>query len=548
MGLLLLCLGNLAVTLLVAATAVAWAGRWRRRWLAVGFSLLVVLGFLALYAGLAALVGILWKNAGMASMLFGLLLSLTVLFAGGGVWLTVAGLRRGEPGRRRAADWPLARLAALLAVALVLHLTTWWGLELAAEQRTAALRAESALLILAASPPAVPDRDNASFLYSQAAEVAGASGQWIERSSQEWWWFVFKRFEGNRLDTSDAKLRALLKEQADTLDLLHRAASKPSCSFGRPYDQHSLRDTAPDADFVRDGATLLVLDARCKAADGDTRGALRDCLAIFAIAGHLASDRTLISLVCSIQAQRLAVDALEDVVETAPPTSTDLGELDDLGEFSYHEALRRALRTEEALGCQAFCDVGKVLIPLVAPLGAHSAPVPLGHGRWTLPYNIFLRDEDIEVFRELIADEQRITDQPPAQYVAEWEKAGRQAFDFRARSRHGCVAGMLITGLACRTMAITADAERRLALTAVAVCRFRAARGRLPSALAELSPEFLTVIPRDPFDGRPLRMKKTGESLVLYSIGEDGKDDGGIPWNWEKQAGDITFTIKGMPP
>jgi hypothetical protein len=267
MGLLLLCLGNLAVTLLAAAAVVALAGRWRRRWLAVGFSLLVVVGFLATYAGLAALAGTLWKSAGIGSTLFCLLMALAVFFAGGSVWLTVAGLRGGEAGRRRAADWPLARLAALLAVAIVLHLTTWWGLELAAEQRTTALRAESALLILAAAPPPVPDGDNAAFLYSQAA----------------------------------------------------------------------------------------------------------------------------------------------------------------------------------------------------------------------------------------------------------------------------------------RTIAITADAKRRLAVTAVAVCRFRAARGRLPDTLAELSPQFLAILPCDPFDGRPLRMKKTGENLVVYSIGEDGKDDGGIPWDFQKQAGDITFTIKVIP-
>ena len=43
-------------------------------------------------------------------------------------------------------------------------------------------------------------------------------------------------------------------------------------------------------------------------------------------------------------------------------------------------------------------------------------------------------------------------------------------------------------------------------------------------------------------------MKKTGGSLVIYSIGEDGKDDGGVPWDWEKRAGDITFTIPAAPP
>jgi len=104
-----------------------------------------------------------------------------------------------------------------LAIALILHATTWWGLELAAEQRTAALRAESAVLILAAAPPPVVDRDNAAFLYNQAAEAAGASPQWRDRSSQNWWWFDHDRSDASRLNTRDATLRAFLKEQAGGL-------------------------------------------------------------------------------------------------------------------------------------------------------------------------------------------------------------------------------------------------------------------------------------------------------------------------------------------
>jgi hypothetical protein len=32
---------------------------------------------------------------------------------------------------------------------------------------------------------------------------------------------------------------------------------------------------------------------------------------------------------------------------------------------------------------------------------------------------------------------------------------------------------------------------------------------------------------RDPSDGAPLRHRRTGEGLIIYSIGPDGVDDGG---------------------
>ncbi len=40
------------------------------------------------------------------------------------------------------------------------------------------------------------------------------------------------------------------------------------------------------------------------------------------------------------------------------------------------------------------------------------------------------------------------------------------------------------------------------------------------------------------FDGQPLRYKKLAKGYVVYSVGEDGKDDGGD----EKK--DITFTVE----
>ena len=65
-------------------------------------------------------------------------------------------------------------------------------------------------------------------------------------------------------------------------------------------------------------------------------------------------------------------------------------------------------------------------------------------------------------------------------------------------------------------------------LTAIALKRFQLLNGRMPGSLVELVPAYLQRIPRDIVDGQPLRYR-TGakDSFVLYSIGEDAKDDGG---------------------
>lgn len=69
----------------------------------------------------------------------------------------------------------------------------------------------------------------------------------------------------------------------------------------------------------------------------------------------------------------------------------------------------------------------------------------------------------------------------------------------------------------------------QLALTACALERYRLAHGRYPERLTDLVPAFLDQVPVAVIDGQPLRYQPddpTGR-FALYSIGFDGKDDGG---------------------
>jgi hypothetical protein len=66
---------------------------------------------------------------------------------------------------------------------------------------------------------------------------------------------------------------------------------------------------------------------------------------------------------------------------------------------------------------------------------------------------------------------------------------------------------------------------------------------RWPASLAELSPGYLTSLPLDPFTQQPLIYRVEGEAFVLYSVGEDKVDDGGIfgllPWHPGSTARDV---------
>lgn len=77
---------------------------------------------------------------------------------------------------------------------------------------------------------------------------------------------------------------------------------------------------------------------------------------------------------------------------------------------------------------------------------------------------------------------------------------------------------------------IVNDTENALILTALALHAYKAEHGAYPVTLTALVPSYLPNIPADPFAvATSLRYKNRGEKYLLYSIGPDGKDDGGRP-------------------
>lgn len=74
------------------------------------------------------------------------------------------------------------------------------------------------------------------------------------------------------------------------------------------------------------------------------------------------------------------------------------------------------------------------------------------------------------------------------------------------------------------------ETQQSLTSAAIALQRYRFKHGKYPTTLTELLPEFLPGVPLDYMNGQPLRyLLKEDGNFVLYSVGDDGVDDGGDP-------------------
>ena len=70
-----------------------------------------------------------------------------------------------------------------------------------------------------------------------------------------------------------------------------------------------------------------------------------------------------------------------------------------------------------------------------------------------------------------------------------------------------------------------------LACTAMALERHRLAHAEFPKSLAALAPSFIAQVPPDVIGGQPLKYRREANGqFVLYSIGWNETDDGGVPF------------------
>ncbi len=80
-----------------------------------------------------------------------------------------------------------------------------------------------------------------------------------------------------------------------------------------------------------------------------------------------------------------------------------------------------------------------------------------------------------------------------------------------------------------------------MALLALALSAYRTEHGEYPKTLAELAPTYIDAILKDPFTDGEFYYKQEGDGYLLYSVGRNGKDDGGR--NYMHGSRDETGTV-----
>lgn len=281
---------------------------------------------------------------------------------------------------------------------------------------------------------------------------------------------------------------------------------------------------------LRRAARLCSRVAVLHAAAGRPADAAPYLLAGLGLASSLGHKPLVIEVLVRIAADAIATSALERSLALCQLAPEDLKKLQAaLDRERSGLSLGSALASERSAAHHAFERmVGDVT----------SALQGQGLSRW---YGVVpgWRERD-ELFYDSAMDEmERIVALSPRQALAQMNgysaALGPRMVGTFPRP---VVSAILLEGLPrCLTQEAAAKMQLSVAAAGLAAERYRLKNGRWPEALEQLVPEFLDAVPEDFFAAGKVHYLRTETGVTVYSVGEDGHDDGGISLDEARNAG-----------
>lgn len=507
----------LAASLLLIATVAALGARSARIKRAMFWPILAAVILFFWDAALTFMAGLLWSDdfSIRPTWLFPYSLSLTICFVIGAYLIIRRGLKK--DGEEIAANrWPRAKLAGALGITFCLFLGSFHVVDLNMRIHQTKNQARVMAEAVRMWPARLPDEMNSALIYDKAAKVflndsifSGYGGKHVKQPPK--WLGQSTKAD---FDPSAPEVAIFLKENQETIDLLHQAAAIPG--YYQEIDLNMLF-SSPIPSFLnfRFFAQLLNTSARLKAQQGDFEGALDDLSVIKKMSLHLAHTPTLINQMVAKSMEDFRADCLEYIlthVENMPDNLIPKP-INPPGKWNpfYSEALRfDNLAPRQYLSLLDQEVSGPNLA--VEEFGVFGS---WGLSAWrvfALPSEFDSMDKALEALntasakpypqaaKELLVFEETFQKEPQGLFVRMFIMYGPITYRFRIAE---------------------ADALQVLMQAALAATAFKSDRGEYPAALDELVPEYMAKIPKDPFNGKPVQLKVLDGGLDLSCVGDE---------------------------
>lgn len=336
-------------------------------------------------------------------------------------------------------------------------------------------------------------------------------------------------------------IAAYLKAQDAVLKPLRQAAALDACKFDLNFDD-GIAMLLPHLSHLRGGARLFALEAVSRTERGETEAAAESIVNALRMGRAVRAEPVLISALVRIACDAIAAQHAERWVARSIPSADALARVEAALEAEADpKILTNVILAERCFGMDIYRKYA------LAPGGANFAELIGGQppaGQMLLravPKAYFKMD--MVHYIDLMNDYVAALKKPYPQSLMAADEVG-DAIGKRI-APHYIICRMIVPALG----RVFASAQRHMATMdsarlSLAALRYQAKHGRLPDKLGALVPDFAKALPPDPYTGKALIYRRTADGFVLYALGENGKDDGGITDRVDGQQLDVGFRYR----
>ncbi len=398
--------------------------------------------------------------------------------------------------------------------------------------------------------PAADQSQNAAPFYIEAAEMIK------DTPKDMYMWELLRKDLKEMTGEEKNKIEDWLSSQKEVFELVAQGSLKPY--YWREYETNEEKELMsvllPNLSGYRNIAQGLTLRASLNAEKGNLNQAYNDIITCYRFGRHLKADVSLVEQLVGVAIEVLSVKSTRSILDQCQPDSASLEKLQsDLQEVVSSDDFKVSFKTEklfildEAQRC--FTD---------GIWGSHlyiQRVTALSDGGISSDYDAITKihsDYDaivqavshpVQAFRVLFTHpDKKQTLKTAEQMYDYYEQLSRKSpaalrnekIDIENEIMEMIKGNLLLeifTPAFWRVIEINHQVKTEICatITIIAAHRYKIDKTSFPDGLNELvSAGYLKDLPIDSFSDKPLVYRKTGDDFILYSVGRNFIDDGGV--------------------
>ena len=337
----------------------------------------------------------------------------------------------------------------------------------------------------------------------------------------------------HQLQTPAADILTALSKYDSEIDELRQASHLPYSRFPVEYGREDPADVLlPHLAGIKGCVVMLKMRAAAELQAGQSEQALADVHLGLRLADSIRNEPILISHLVRIAIWQIMLNAIWEGLAEHHWSDTQLVELDrELQKMDFLADHQFALRGERAttLGTLIWLRQGQLDSSGEDAFGEKRIEkaiaiiyrlMPKG---WSYQEQLVVAKVHQEYFLKTIAPKKHLVSPKIA-------RDGKQYIESMPLRPWNIIARfMLPTYTSTPNKFAHAQGSLDLGRIAIALERYKLVHGNYPDSLDVLAPQFLPQVPHDVIGGQPLHYQRTEDGqFILYSIGWNEKDDGGV--------------------